>query len=161
MATHWGHLELEHFIRGCRGFLVDVTAMEGFLKLLKKALEDMSAAGEREGHDGGGAGPQEAEAASLGCSVTPETFESRRQGLSKRIAEAQWRLQIVTSNQGVADGELRKNTAHLLQVMSDLPHFCRFRKRHARVGTGFCSSPSGTQQELQSEEEEKSVAARR
>ncbi|XP_023807372.1 zinc finger FYVE domain-containing protein 26 isoform X1 [Oryzias latipes] len=104
VATHWGHLELEHFIRGCRGFLVDVTAMEGFLKLLKKALEDMSAAGEREGHDGGGAGPQEAEAASLGCSVTPETFESRRQGLSKRIAEAQWRLQIVTSNQGVADG---------------------------------------------------------
>ncbi|XP_024130107.1 zinc finger FYVE domain-containing protein 26 isoform X3 [Oryzias melastigma] len=94
-AAHRGHLELGHFVQGCRGFLVDVTAMEGFLKLLKKALDGINGVGE---------GPQEAEAASLGCSVTPETFESRRQRLSKRTAEAQWRLQIVTSNQGVADG---------------------------------------------------------
>lgn len=98
-AAHRGHLELGHFVQGCRGFLVDVTAMEGFLKLLKKALDGINGVGE---------GPQEAEAASLGCSVTPETFESRRQRLSKRTAEAQWRLQIVTSNQGVADGELQE-----------------------------------------------------
>ncbi|RVE57573.1 hypothetical protein OJAV_G00217500 [Oryzias javanicus] len=97
-AAHRGHLELGHFVQGCRGFLVDVTAMEGFLKLLKKALDGMNGVGE----EGGWAGPQEA--ASLGCSVTPETFESRRQRLSKRTAEAQWRLQIVTSNQGAADG---------------------------------------------------------
>ncbi len=40
-AAQWGHLDLGHFIRGCRGFLVDLTAMEGFLKLLKEGLEGM------------------------------------------------------------------------------------------------------------------------
>uniref|UniRef100_A0A3B3CS37 Zinc finger FYVE domain-containing protein 26 n=1 Tax=Oryzias melastigma TaxID=30732 RepID=A0A3B3CS37_ORYME len=95
--TTSSELELGHFVQGCRGFLVDVTAMEGFLKLLKKALDGINGVGE---------GPQEAEAASLGCSVTPETFESRRQRLSKRTAEAQWRLQIVTSNQGAGGAEL-------------------------------------------------------
>lgn len=37
-AAHRSHLDLGHLIQGCRGFLVDVTAMEGFLKLLKLSL---------------------------------------------------------------------------------------------------------------------------
>ncbi|KAM6912964.1 zinc finger FYVE domain-containing protein 26 [Xenentodon cancila] len=104
-AAHRGHLDLGHFIQGCRGFLVDVTAMERFLKLLKEGLEGMCVVGQQEGHEAGRALPQEAEAAALlGCSVTAETFGPRLQRLSKRTAEAQWRLQIVTSNQGVGDG---------------------------------------------------------
>ncbi|KAM6969170.1 zinc finger FYVE domain-containing protein 26 [Tautogolabrus adspersus] len=100
-AAHCSHLELGHFIQGCRGFLVDVTAMEGFLKLLKEGLEGMCVVGQQDGQEGGRALPREAEAAeSLGCSVTAAAFGTRLQSLSKRTAEAQWRLQIITSNQG-------------------------------------------------------------
>ncbi|MED6236556.1 hypothetical protein ATANTOWER_010927, partial [Ataeniobius toweri] len=104
-AAYVGHLDLGHFLHGCRGFLVDVTAMEGILKLLKEGLEGMCVVGEQEGQETGRALPREAEAvASLGCSVTAETFGARLQRLSKRTAEAQWRLQIITSNQTAADG---------------------------------------------------------
>ncbi|XP_026194977.1 zinc finger FYVE domain-containing protein 26 isoform X2 [Anabas testudineus] len=104
-AAHRRHLDLGHFIQGCRGFLVDVTAMEGFLKLLKEGLEGMCVVGQQEGHEAGRALSQEAKAAeSLGCSVTAETFGARLQRLSKRTAEAQWRLQIITSNQGSESG---------------------------------------------------------
>ncbi|MEQ2175290.1 hypothetical protein GOODEAATRI_016602, partial [Goodea atripinnis] len=106
-SAYVGHLDLGHFLHGCRGFLVDVTAMEGILKLLKEGLEGMCVVGEQEGQETGRALPREAEAvASLGCSVTAETFGARLQRLSKRTAEAQWRLQIITSNQTAADGEL-------------------------------------------------------
>ncbi|XP_023142394.2 zinc finger FYVE domain-containing protein 26 isoform X3 [Amphiprion ocellaris] len=104
-AAHRHHLDLGHFIQGCRGFLVDITAMEGFVKLLKEGLEGMCVVGQQEGQEEGRALPREAEAAaSLGCSVTPETFGARLQRLSKRTAEAQWRLQIITSNQGSGNG---------------------------------------------------------
>ncbi|XP_070834596.1 zinc finger FYVE domain-containing protein 26 isoform X2 [Chaetodon trifascialis] len=104
-AAHRSHLDLGHFIQGCRGFLVDVTAMRGFLKLLKEGLEGICVVGQQEGQEAGRALLQEAEAAqSLGCSVTAETFGARLQRLSKRTAEAQWRLQIITSNQGSGSG---------------------------------------------------------
>ncbi|XP_038584174.1 zinc finger FYVE domain-containing protein 26 isoform X2 [Micropterus salmoides] len=104
-TAHLIHLDLGHFIQGCRGFLVDVTAMEGFLKLLKEGLEGICVVGQQEGQEAGRALPQEAEAAeSLGCSVTAETFGACQQRLSKRTAEAQWRLQIITSNQGSGSG---------------------------------------------------------
>lgn len=81
----------------CRGFLLDPGAMEGVLRLLKEGLEGMCAFGR--------ALEAEAELAeSLGCSVTVETFSSRLQRLSKHTAEAQWRLQIVTTNQGNGSG---------------------------------------------------------
>lgn len=108
-AAHHTHLDLGHFIQGCRGFLVDVTAMKGFLKLLKEGLEGMCVVGQQEGQEAGRALPREAEVAeSLGCSVTAETFGTRLQSLSKRTAEAQWRLQIITSNQGSGSGEIDK-----------------------------------------------------
>lgn len=108
-AAHRSHLDLGHFIQGCRGFLVDVTAMEGFLKLLKEGLEGMCVVGQQEGQETGRALPREAKAAeSLGCSVTAETFGARLQRLSKRTAEAQWRLQIITNNQGSGSGEMDK-----------------------------------------------------
>ncbi|TNN64159.1 Zinc finger FYVE domain-containing protein 26 [Liparis tanakae] len=98
--AHRSHLELGHFIQGCRGFLSDVAAMTGFLKLLKEGLEGMCVLGQ-EGQEAGGALLREAGVAeNLGCSVTGETFGPRLQRLSKRTAEAQWRLQIITSNQG-------------------------------------------------------------
>uniref|UniRef100_A0A3B5L5E4 Zinc finger FYVE domain-containing protein 26 n=1 Tax=Xiphophorus couchianus TaxID=32473 RepID=A0A3B5L5E4_9TELE len=110
--SHGGHLDLGHFLHGCRGFLVDAAAMEGFLKLLKEGLEGMCVVGQQEGQDAGRALPRDAEAAaSLGCSVTAETFGARLQRLSKRTAEAQWRLQIITSNQSSADGD--STVAHL------------------------------------------------
>ncbi|KAJ3613738.1 hypothetical protein NHX12_019984 [Muraenolepis orangiensis] len=85
--AHSSYLDLGHLTRGCRGFLVDTGAMEGFLRLLKEGLEGVCVVG------------QEAEAAeSLGCSVTAQTFGARLQRLTKRTAEARWRLQIVTSN---------------------------------------------------------------
>ncbi|XP_075964862.1 zinc finger FYVE domain-containing protein 26 isoform X1 [Anarhichas minor] len=103
-AAHRSHLELGHFIQGCRGFLSDVTAMTGFLKLLKEGLEGMRVLGQ-EGQEAGGALLREAEAAeNLCCSVTAETFGPRLQKLSKRTAEAQWRLQIITSNRGSGSG---------------------------------------------------------
>ncbi|XP_077395120.1 zinc finger FYVE domain-containing protein 26 [Festucalex cinctus] len=93
--------DLSHLVRGCNGFLADVEAMEGFLKLLKEGLEGMCVVGEQEGQETGRALPREAEVAeSVGCSVAPGTFSARLQRLSKRTAEAQWRLQIITSNQG-------------------------------------------------------------
>uniref|UniRef100_H3BXK2 Zinc finger FYVE domain-containing protein 26 n=1 Tax=Tetraodon nigroviridis TaxID=99883 RepID=H3BXK2_TETNG len=84
------YLDLGHFVVGCRGFLVDVTAVEGFLKLLKDGLEGMSVTDQQEEAEG---------AERIGCSVRPETFGTRLQRLSKHIAEAQWRLLIITSNQ--------------------------------------------------------------
>ncbi|XP_039897877.1 zinc finger FYVE domain-containing protein 26 isoform X2 [Simochromis diagramma] len=99
------HLDLGHFIQGCKGFLVDVTGMEGFLKLLKEGLEGMCVVGQQDGQEEGRALPREAEAAAtLGCSVTAESFGSRLQRLTKRTAEAQWRLQIITSNQSTGNG---------------------------------------------------------
>lgn len=113
-AAHRSHLDLGHFIQGCRGFLVDVTAMEGFLKLLKEGVEGMSVVGQQEGQEAGRAQLREAEAAeNLGCSVTAETFEARLQRLSKRTSEAQWRLQIITSNQGSGSGEMDKLRIYL------------------------------------------------
>ncbi|AWP16085.1 putative zinc finger FYVE domain-containing protein 26 [Scophthalmus maximus] len=104
-ASYRSHLDLGHFIQGCRGFLVDVTAMEGFLRLLKEGLEGMCVVSQQEGQEEGRALPREAEVAeSLGCSLTAETFGARLQRLSKRTAEAQWRLQIITSNQGSGSG---------------------------------------------------------
>ncbi|KAJ8411937.1 hypothetical protein AAFF_G00155750 [Aldrovandia affinis] len=95
------HLDLGHFTQGCRGFLVDTVAMEGFLKLLRESLEGVCVVGQQVGQEEGRALAGEAEVAeSLGCSVTAETFGARLQRLSKRTAEAQWRLQIITSNQG-------------------------------------------------------------
>ncbi|XP_056445850.1 zinc finger FYVE domain-containing protein 26 isoform X2 [Gadus chalcogrammus] len=95
-AAHSSYLDLGHLTRGCRGFLVDAGAMEGLLRLLKEGLEGLCVVGQEEGR----APPGEAEAAeSLGCSVTPQTFGARLQRLTKRTAEARWRLQIVTSNQ--------------------------------------------------------------
>lgn len=106
-ASRRTHLDLGHLTQGCRGFLVDVTAMEGFLKLLKEGLEGMCVVGQQEGQEAGRALPREAEVAEgLGCSVKAETFGTRLQSLSKRTAEAQWRLQIITSNQSSGSGEL-------------------------------------------------------
>uniref|UniRef100_A0A8C4ZJA5 Zinc finger FYVE domain-containing protein 26 n=1 Tax=Gadus morhua TaxID=8049 RepID=A0A8C4ZJA5_GADMO len=99
-AAHSSYLDLGHLTRGCRGFLVDAGAMEGLLRLLKEGLEGLCVVGQEEGR----APPGEAEAAeSLGCSVTPQTFGARLQRLTKRTAEARWRLQIVTSNQAAGD----------------------------------------------------------
>ncbi|XP_071354919.1 zinc finger FYVE domain-containing protein 26 isoform X2 [Trachinotus anak] len=104
-ASHCSLLDLGHFIQGCRGFVVDVTAVEGILKLLKEGLEGMCVVGQQEGQEAGRALQREAEAAeSLGCSVTAETFGARLQRLSKRTAEAQWRLQIISSNQWSSGG---------------------------------------------------------
>ncbi|XP_076013424.1 zinc finger FYVE domain-containing protein 26 isoform X2 [Genypterus blacodes] len=104
-AAHRCYLNLGHFIQGCSGFLVDLTAMEGFLKLLKEGLEGMCVVGQQEGQEAGRALLGEAEVAEiLGCSVTAQTFGARLQRLSKRTAEAQWRLQIIASNQGTTNG---------------------------------------------------------
>uniref|UniRef100_A0A4W5RLS9 Uncharacterized protein n=1 Tax=Hucho hucho TaxID=62062 RepID=A0A4W5RLS9_9TELE len=99
-ASQRSHLDLGHLTAGCRGFLVDLGAMEGFLRLLRESLEGVVVVGQRAGQEEGRALAGEAEVAeSLGCSVTAETFGARLQRLSKRTAEAQWRLQIITSNQ--------------------------------------------------------------
>ncbi|XP_071238607.1 zinc finger FYVE domain-containing protein 26 isoform X3 [Salvelinus alpinus] len=99
-ASQRSHLDLGHLTAGCRGFLVDLGAMQGFLRLLRESLEGVVVVGQRSGQEEGRALAGEAEAAeSLGCSVTAETFGARLQRLSKRTAEAQWRLQIIASNQ--------------------------------------------------------------
>lgn len=100
------YLDLGHFVQGCRGFLADVAAVEGFLKLLKDALEDMCVAGQPAGQETGSALPPEAKLAErISCSVKADTYGTRLQRLSKHIAEAQWRLQIIISNQGAGSGE--------------------------------------------------------
>ncbi|XP_074548541.1 zinc finger FYVE domain-containing protein 26 [Halichoeres trimaculatus] len=137
-AAHCSHLELGHFIQGCKGFLVDVTAMEGFLKLLKEGLEGMCVVGQHDGQEGGRALPREAEAAeSLGCSVTAATFGSRLQRLSKRTAEAQWRLQIITSNQGNGSGpesplQVSSISCRVAPLERSKSSSLRRRKRHGR-----------------------------
>ncbi|XP_042593060.1 zinc finger FYVE domain-containing protein 26-like isoform X4 [Cyprinus carpio] len=87
--------ELGHLTSGCRGFLVDLSVMEGILRLVKEGLEGVCGVGQEDGR----ALAADVELAeSIGCSVTAETFSARLQRLSKYTAEAQWRLQIVTSN---------------------------------------------------------------
>ncbi|XP_016388523.1 zinc finger FYVE domain-containing protein 26-like isoform X1 [Sinocyclocheilus rhinocerous] len=89
--------ELGHLTSGCRGFLVDLSVMEGILRLVREGLEGVCGVGQEDGR----ALAADVELAeSLGCSVTAETFSARLQRLSKYTAEAQWRLQIVTSNHG-------------------------------------------------------------
>ncbi|XP_034015732.1 zinc finger FYVE domain-containing protein 26 [Thalassophryne amazonica] len=111
-AGRGSHLDLGHFIQGCSGFVVDVLAMDGFLKLLKEGLDTLCVVGRQDNQEAGQALPREVEVAEcLGCSVTAETFGARMQRLSKHTAEAQWRLQIITSNQGSCSG-----TDNYLQV---------------------------------------------
>ncbi|XP_041668136.1 zinc finger FYVE domain-containing protein 26 isoform X2 [Cheilinus undulatus] len=137
-AAYCSHLELGHFIQGCRGFLVDVTATEGFLKLLKEGLEGMCVVGQQDGQEGGRALPREAEVAeSLGCSVTAATFGARLQRLSKRTAEAQWRLQIITSNQGSGNGpesplQMSSVSCQVTPLGTSKSSSLRRRKRHRR-----------------------------
>ncbi|XP_048061313.1 zinc finger FYVE domain-containing protein 26 isoform X2 [Megalobrama amblycephala] len=89
--------ELGHLTSGCRGFLVDLSVMERILRLVREGLEGVCGVGQEDGR----ALAADVELAeSLGCSVTAETFSARLQRLSKYTAEAQWRLQIVTSNHG-------------------------------------------------------------
>ncbi|XP_059373273.1 zinc finger FYVE domain-containing protein 26-like isoform X2 [Carassius carassius] len=89
--------ELGHLTSGCRGFLVDLSVMEGILRLVREGLEGICGVGQEDGR----ALAADVELAdSLGCSVTAEMFSARLQRLSKYTAEAQWRLQIVTSNHG-------------------------------------------------------------
>ncbi|XP_072533407.1 zinc finger FYVE domain-containing protein 26 isoform X2 [Salminus brasiliensis] len=96
--------ELSHLVSGCRGFLLDACGLEGVLRLLREGLEGMSALGQV---DGRALGAEAELAESLACSISVDTFSTRLQRLSKRTAEAQWRLQIITSNQGnVAGGAL-------------------------------------------------------
>lgn len=99
-ASPSGYLDLGHLVQGCRGFLLDVTAVEGFLKLLKDAVEGMCEVGQHGQDTGRG---QVAER--IGWSVRPDAYGTRLQRLSKHIAEAQWRLQIVTSNHSGGSGE--------------------------------------------------------
>nr|AHH02828.1 zinc finger FYVE domain-containing protein 26 [Danio rerio] len=89
--------QLGHLTSGCRGFLVDLNVMEGILRLVREGLEGVCGVGQE---DGRALGADVELAESLGCSVTAETFSARLQRLSKYTAEAQWRLQIVTSNHG-------------------------------------------------------------
>ncbi|XP_075904789.1 zinc finger FYVE domain-containing protein 26 isoform X2 [Nelusetta ayraudi] len=136
-AQH-AHLDLGRLLQGCTGFLADVTAMQGFLRLLKEGLEGMCVVGqEEEGQEAGRALPREAEAAeSLGCSVTAETFGPRLQSLSKRTAEAQWRLQIISSNQASASG--LESPAPVSAVSSPLTSLTRSKswslRRRRRAG---------------------------
>uniref|UniRef100_A0A8C3A888 Zinc finger FYVE domain-containing protein 26 n=1 Tax=Cyclopterus lumpus TaxID=8103 RepID=A0A8C3A888_CYCLU len=119
--AHRSHLELGHFIQGCRGFLSDVAAMTGFLKLLKEGLEGMCVLDQGDQEAGGALLREAGVAENLGCSVTAETFGPRLQRLSKRTAEAQWRLQIITSNQGSGSGEMDKIFLQLLLILFYLP----------------------------------------
>lgn len=94
--------ELRHLKSGCQGFLVELCVMEGILRLVREGLEGVCGLGQEDGR----ALAADVELAeSLGCSVTTETFSTRLQRLSKYTAEAQWRLQIVTSNHGSGNGE--------------------------------------------------------
>ncbi|XP_055017123.1 zinc finger FYVE domain-containing protein 26 isoform X2 [Boleophthalmus pectinirostris] len=98
-STARHHLDLAHFVQGCRGFLVDASAMEGLLKLLKELLDALSALAQQD------APLVDVELAeSIGCSVTPDSFMVRLQRLTKRTAEAQWRLQIISCNHSTDDG---------------------------------------------------------
>lgn len=149
------YLDLGHFVLGCRGFLVDVVAFEGFLKLLKEGLEGMCVGGQQAGQETGGAGPGEAEGAErMGYSVRAETFGTRLQRLSKHIAEAQWRLQIITSNPGGRNGEknmLKMAFPFFLCHVSKCVFLLIFRfgkscpNVWAQISFHFC----GTRQELQ------------
>ncbi|XP_051507535.1 zinc finger FYVE domain-containing protein 26-like isoform X2 [Myxocyprinus asiaticus] len=95
--------ELGHLTSGCRGFLVDMCVMEGILRLVREGLEGMCGVGQEDSR----ALVADVELAeSLGCSVTAETFSARLQRLSKYTSEAQWRLQIVTSNHENGNGGL-------------------------------------------------------
>ena len=98
--------ELSHLISGCRGFLLDTCGMEGILRLLREGLEGVCAVGQVDGRV---LGTDAQLAESLGCSVTVDTFSARLQRLSKRTAEASWRLQIITSNQGNGTGEFHSS----------------------------------------------------
>nr|XP_046269361.1 zinc finger FYVE domain-containing protein 26 isoform X2 [Scatophagus argus] len=142
-SAHRSHLDLDlgHLTQGCRGFLVDVVAMEGFLKLLKEGLEGMCVVGQQGGQEAGRALPREAAAAeSLGCSVTAETFGARLQRLSARTAEAQWRLQIITSNQGSGSGsespiQMSAVSCPITSLGRSKSSSLRRRKRHGRHAT--------------------------
>uniref|UniRef100_A0A3B3RE68 Zinc finger FYVE domain-containing protein 26 n=1 Tax=Paramormyrops kingsleyae TaxID=1676925 RepID=A0A3B3RE68_9TELE len=116
------YVDLGHFIQDCKGFLVDTVAMEGFLRLLRESLEGVCVVGQRDGLEEGRALAGEEEMAeSLGCSVTPETFGTRLQRLSKRIAEAHWRLQVITSNHGSSsNGQIP--TTKLVSRVPSLKH---------------------------------------
>lgn len=154
-ASHY--LDLGHFVQGCRGFLADVAAVEGFLKLLKEAVEDMCVEGQQAAQDTGRAKLAER----ISCSVKADTYGTRLQRLSKHIAEARWRLQIVTSNHGAGSGE--EKTADVFMepspvwgwtVIQSVSFVVGLRKSCPSVWGESCAHLCGTQQELKPEEKE-------
>ncbi|XP_019909797.3 zinc finger FYVE domain-containing protein 26 isoform X3 [Esox lucius] len=143
------HLDLSHLTAGCRGFLVDLAAMGGFLRLLRESLEGLVVVGQRAGQEEGRALAGEAEVAeSLGCSVTAETFGARLQRLSKRTAEAQWRLQIVTSNQArgnPSDGLPQRQASRVVSPTAGLKRSGTGVRRGRRSGRNHSDGPASAE----------------
>ncbi|XP_044292041.1 zinc finger FYVE domain-containing protein 26 isoform X1 [Varanus komodoensis] len=90
------YLDLKHFTRGVRGFLVDEVAMEIFLQMLLDHLKEIEGSFPWDSRNA-----SQEELALLDClnlSISRDGFVCHVQLLSKYLSEAQWRYKIVLSN---------------------------------------------------------------
>uniref|UniRef100_A0A8D2LXZ9 Zinc finger FYVE domain-containing protein 26 n=1 Tax=Varanus komodoensis TaxID=61221 RepID=A0A8D2LXZ9_VARKO len=94
------YLDLKHFTRGVRGFLVDEVAMEIFLQMLLDHLKEIEGSFPWDSRNA-----SQEELALLDClnlSISRDGFVCHVQLLSKYLSEAQWRYKIVLSNRNAA-----------------------------------------------------------
>ncbi|KFW94120.1 Zinc finger FYVE domain-containing protein 26, partial [Phalacrocorax carbo] len=90
------YLDLKHFTSGVTGFLVDVVAMDAFLALLLKHLEEIQSS---LPWDSSNVLREELELVEcLNLSASRDAFGSRVLQFSKYLSEAHWRYKVVMSN---------------------------------------------------------------
>ncbi|XP_006113462.3 zinc finger FYVE domain-containing protein 26 isoform X3 [Pelodiscus sinensis] len=108
-SSRLSYLDLKHFASGVSGFLVDDLAVDVFLKMLLKHLEDIQSS---LPWDLSNVPHEELELMEcLNFSVNRDAFGSRVLQLSKYLSEAQWRYKVVMSNRN-AEHQLAVSKRH-------------------------------------------------
>ncbi|XP_058715017.1 zinc finger FYVE domain-containing protein 26 isoform X4 [Poecile atricapillus] len=152
------HLDLKHFTSGVTGFLVDDVAMEAFLTLLLKHLEEIQSS---LPWDSSNVLREELELVEcLNLSASRDAFGSRVLQFSKYLSEAHWRYKVVMSNRN-AEHQLAASRRHCSLIRrSSFKKRSRYR-RYKSDGKEGTSSPSleSTSSELSTSTSEGSTSS--
>ncbi|NWX63717.1 ZFY26 protein, partial [Promerops cafer] len=152
------YLDLKHFTSGVTGFLVDDVAMEAFLTLLLKHLEEIQSS---LPWDSSNVLREELELVEcLNLSASRDAFGSRVLQFSKYLSEAHWRFKVVMSNRNAEhQHEASRRYCSLIRC-SSLKKRSRYR-RYKTDGKEGTSSPSleSTSSELSTSTSEGSTSS--
>ncbi|NWJ01359.1 ZFY26 protein, partial [Crypturellus undulatus] len=136
-SSQQSYLNLKHFTSGVTGFLVDDVAMDAFLTLLLKHLEEIQSS---LPWDSSNVLREELELVEcLNLSASRESFGNRVLQFSKYLSEAHWRYKVVMSNRS-AEHQLSASRRYCsLRRCSSLRK--RSRSQRYKTGKDGTSSP--------------------